>query len=80
MPQTTEWLHTFSWHGASQRDPTVKVPRGLQFTKLRLMADQMYYNIQSVRTKDDAVVTAKIMVFFKIVDLEKLLDSTRKFI
>ena len=32
--------------------------------------------VQDVRTSDDAVLTVKIMLFFELADLEKMLNST----
>ena len=39
-------------------------------------APQMYYNVVDVRTKDDAVVTVKLMLFFELRDIERMLDRT----
>jgi hypothetical protein len=76
MPAPDEWLHHFSWHGADPRDHRRKQPSALQFDKLRVIPDQMYYDIESVRTADDALLTVKVMVFFEIVNLERMLDQT----
>lgn len=76
--QPGEWLHTFSWHGAeggSRGQP--KVAGGLRFQKLRLMPDQMYHDVPEVRTSDDAVLTIRLMIFFTLVDIERMLDTTR---
>lgn len=78
VPQPGEWLHTFSWHGADGGSRgAAKVSKGLQFQALRLMPDQMYHDIPDVRTSDDAVLTVKLMIFFELIDIEKMLDSTR---
>ena len=76
MPGPEEWLHEFSWHGADSRNPDRKVPNGLRFSKLRVIPDQMYFNVESVRTADDALLTVKLMIFFELVDLERMLDQT----
>lgn len=55
---------------------TRKIPGALKFTKLRVIPDQFYYNIPDVRTNDDALITVKCMVFFELVDIEKMLDAT----
>lgn len=77
MPRPGEWLHTFAWHsseGGSQG--ARKVPRGLVFQKLWLMPDQMYHDVPDVRTADDAVLTIRLMIFFELVDITTMLDTT----
>lgn len=76
VPQAEEWLHQFRWHGAAPHDPHQKVPRALQFTKLRVIPDQMYFDVESVRTADDALLVVKLMIFFELHDIEKMLDQT----
>lgn len=73
VPEPGEWLHTFSWHGSSGGR---KVPNGLVFQKLWLMPDQMYHDVADVRTADDAVLTVKLMIFFELVDIERMLVTT----
>ena len=77
VPAPSEWLHTFKWHaskGGSQGAP--KVAKSLVFQKLWLMPDQMYHDVPDVRTSDDAVLTIRLMIFFEMTDLEKMLDAT----
>ena len=77
MPRPGEWLHTFAWHsseGGSQG--ARKVPRGLVFQKLWLMPDQMYHDVPDVRTADDAVLTIRLMIFFELIDIERMLETT----
>jgi hypothetical protein len=77
VPQPGEWLHTFTWHaseGGSQG--ARKVARGLVFQKLWLMPDQMYHDVPDVRTADDAVLTIRLMIFFELIDIERMLDAT----
>ncbi len=77
VPAPGEWLHTFSWHGpAAGGEGYVKVPNALVFQKLWLMPDQMYHDIDAVRTADDAVLTVRLMIFFELVDVERMLDGT----
>jgi len=76
-PRPGEWLHTFSWHsseGGSQG--ARKVPRGLVFQKLWLMPDQMYHDVTDVRTADDAVLTIRLMIFFELLDITTMLETT----
>ncbi|MDP3723945.1 MAG: hypothetical protein Q8R91_10725 [Candidatus Omnitrophota bacterium] len=76
VPADNEWSHEFRWHGADPKDPRRKVPRALQFTKLRTIPDQMYFDVEDVRTADDALLVVKLMIFFELKDLERMLDQT----
>ena len=53
-----------------------KVANGLVFQKLWLMPDQMYHDVTDVRTADDAVLTIRLMIFFELVDIERMLETT----
>ena len=64
LSEPNEWVHEFVWHGSTWQG--VKVPGALQFTKLRVIADQTYYNVDEVRTKDDTLITVKLMLFFEL--------------
>ncbi len=76
VPSANEWLHRFSWHGADPKNARRKVPHALQFTKLRIIPDQMYFDVEEVRTADDALVCVKLMIFFELADIERMLDQT----
>lgn len=76
VPEAQEWLHEFRWHGADPRDPRRKVPRALVFNKLRVIPDQLYFDVEGVRTADDALVTVKLMIFFELMDIGVMLDQT----
>jgi hypothetical protein len=77
VPEPGEWLHTFSWHASKGGSRGVqKVPNALVFQKLWLMPDQMYHDVPDVRTADDAVLTIRLMLFFELIDIERMLDST----
>jgi hypothetical protein len=76
MPTAEEWLHEFRWHGADPKRPDQKIPRALQFTKLRVIPDQMYFDVADVRTSDDALLTIRLMVFFELKNIELMLDQT----
>ena len=75
-PDSNEWLHEFVWHGTDPKNKTRKKPGILKFNKLRVIPDQFYFNVEDVRTKDDAVLTVKLMIFFELKDIEKMLNST----
>ena len=36
----------------------------------------MYFDVPDVRTADDALIVVKLMVFFELVDIERMLDQT----
>ncbi|MEO1480892.1 MAG: hypothetical protein AAFU77_02220 [Myxococcota bacterium] len=78
VPQPGEWLHTFSWHGSQQAQDGGyrKVPHGLVFQKLWLLPDQLYHDVEDVRTSDGAVLTIKLMIFFELEDIDRMLDAT----
>ena len=76
VPASGEWLHRFSWHGADPRQQGRKQPHALQFERLRVIPDQMYHEVEAVRTADDALLTVRFMVFFELVDIERMLDQT----
>ena len=76
IPTANEWVHSFSWHGAKPDDKTCFAPNQHRFTKLTTLADQFYYNVRDVRTSDDAQIVVKLMIFFKLSDIETMLDTT----
>jgi Type II secretion system (T2SS), protein E, N-terminal domain len=77
MPRPGEWLHTFVWHASEGGSEGVrKIPKGLVFQKLWLMPDQMYHDVTDVRTMDDAVLTIRLMIFFELLDIATMLETT----
>ena len=77
VPEPGEWLHKFSWHASEGGSRgVVKRPNGLQFHKMWLMPDQMYHDVRDVRTADDAVLVVRLMIFFELLDIETMLDTT----
>jgi hypothetical protein len=60
-----EWLHQFQWHGTDleclkSTGLNRKVAGGLNFTKLRLVPDQLYYDVVKVRAiKLNALVRSR---------------------
>jgi hypothetical protein len=77
IPAPGEWLHTFSWHASRGGSLGVqKQPNALVFQKLWLMPDQMYHDVIDVRTADDAVLTIRLMIFFELADIERMLNAT----
>jgi hypothetical protein len=41
-----------------------------------LMPDQMYHDVTGVRTADDAVLTIRLMLFFELLDIATMLETT----
>lgn len=76
VPQPNEWLHTFRWHGADPRNPRRKIAGALEFTRVRIIPDQMYLDVEEVRTADDALLCVKLMVFFELASLPTMLQET----
>lgn len=54
-----------------------KKPNALRFTKLQTTPAQTYFDIENVRTKDDALLVIRLMIFYSITDVERMLDSTK---
>lgn len=46
---TVNRIHKFEWHGTDPNNKTRKIPGQLKFTKLRVIPDQFYLNIDDVR-------------------------------
>mmetsp|Transcript_25984 Transcript_25984/g.33780 ORF Transcript_25984/g.33780 Transcript_25984/m.33780 type:complete len:456 (+) Transcript_25984:119-1486(+) len=79
IPSANEWVHEFSWHGPSNPnsiEDRILVKDKLKLTKIRTLPDQLYYNVYSCRTADDAQLCVKLMIFYQLDDLERMLDST----
>ncbi len=76
IPQPNEWTHEFCWHGADLENKTHFTAGASVFTKLRIIADQIYYNVREVRTKDDTLLRVKLMIFFELKNVEQMLDNT----
>jgi len=84
IPEANEWVHTFSWHGSvtngkgsqTGRPGDEKQPHALTFQKLRCMPDQMYFTVRDVRTSDDAQIQIHLMIFFELIDIERMLNAT----
>jgi len=75
----SEWVHQFSWHGSISNDPDHngrKVKGAVKFTKMRVCPEQTYFDVENVRTKDDALVTIKVMIFYRLKDIDVMLRET----
>lgn len=76
IPEAEEWLHEFVWHGADPNNKARMVPGQRRFTQLPVVPDHFYYNVREVRTNDDTMITVKVMVFYVVVEVLKMLDTT----
>ncbi|XP_059178290.1 uncharacterized protein LOC131957472 [Physella acuta] len=72
-----QWLHEFCWHGTDPENKTRMIPNRHRFTALKVIPDQFYYNVDEVRTADDALLRVKLMMFYELTDIEKMLTSTK---
>lgn len=76
----SEWTHEFSWTGSVKGEtisgPARKQVDALKFTKLRTSPGKMYYDVENVRTKDNALLTVRLMLFFCYERVETMLDNT----
>merc|ERR1712039_1161034 len=43
---------------------------------LRVCPEQTYFDVEGVRTKDDALVTVKVMIFYRLKDIDIMLKET----
>ena len=69
--QPGEMLHTFVWSG----DGEEKRPGGLKFKHLRIQDDQMYWCFKA-RTSDQLVVQIHLIVFWRVVDIYRILTTS----
>ncbi|XP_060083490.1 uncharacterized protein LOC132562749 [Ylistrum balloti] len=76
VPEAEEWLHQFTWHGCDATDKTRMIPGHNKFTQLAIIPDQFYYNVRDVRTVDDTMITVKLMIFYNLNEILKMLDTT----
>lgn len=65
-------LHDFVWHGSDKSNPGRFIPQKLRFTQLRHVPSQIYCNVNDVRTNDDTLVTVKLMIFYRLDDVETM--------
>jgi len=80
MSAPDEWWHPFSWQGADPNNPRRKWPSAGWVEKLRVIPDQLYDDVKTVRTADDALITVQLMVFFERVDIDGMLGRTHDLI
>ena len=67
--QPDEWLHKFLWH-APLADHKTKYAANNSFEVLNFAPNQLYYNVEDVRTSDDALITIKLMIFYELRNID----------
>jgi hypothetical protein len=73
MLQPNEWTHRFSWHAPDDEHTKARyVADRNQFEILNCAPSQLYYNVDEVRTSDDALIKIKLMVFYELKDIMKM--------
>lgn len=77
MLKETEWLHQFSWHGPKPDNKAHHHAKQRNFEVLVTTPESLYYNVKDVRTKDDAILSIKLMLFYYMSDIERMLDTTQ---
>eukprot|EP00009_Paramoeba_aestuarina_P006228 CAMPEP_0201524158 /NCGR_PEP_ID=MMETSP0161_2-20130828/21147_1 /ASSEMBLY_ACC=CAM_ASM_000251 /TAXON_ID=180227 /ORGANISM="Neoparamoeba aestuarina, Strain SoJaBio B1-5/56/2" /LENGTH=287 /DNA_ID=CAMNT_0047923447 /DNA_START=558 /DNA_END=1418 /DNA_ORIENTATION=- len=80
VPQSNEWAHQFVWTGKDHNAPPLvnrKTPGSLVFHAIRLVPDQMYFDVEGTRTADDALLDVRLMIFYQITDLDLMMDRTQ---
>ncbi|CAL1530288.1 unnamed protein product [Lymnaea stagnalis] len=75
--EENEWLHEFSWHGTDPENKTRMIQDQNKFSVLKIIPDQFYYNVDEVRTSDDALLRIKLMLFYELTNIEKMLNSSK---
>ena len=65
-------VHTFSWHGCDDDSKASYVANLNKFSVLNLAPSQLYYNVEDVRTADDALIKIKLMIFYELKDVEAM--------
>ena len=66
------------WHGADRNDPGRFIPRKNIFKFFRHVPSQIYVNVRDVRTNDDTLITVKLMVFYELKDIERMVSVLRE--
>ncbi|KAH3760711.1 hypothetical protein Pelo_7456 [Pelomyxa schiedti] len=71
IPTSTERAHQFEW---SPADPNAKTK--VTFQKLKLIVQSLKCVVEGVRTTDKILLAVEVMIFWDIVDVERMLDNT----
>lgn len=74
--KSNQWIHRFFWNVPDQRDPRISKVSTHELKKIRTIPDQLYFNVENVRTLDDALLSVNLMIFFCLKDIEKMFEGT----
>ena len=77
MLEPDQWVHKFSWHGVNEVHKTRFIADTNQFEVLNCAPSQIYYNVDEVRTSDDALIKIKLMIFYELKDIHKMVQETK---
>ncbi|KAK2170014.1 hypothetical protein LSH36_5g17031 [Paralvinella palmiformis] len=77
VPAAEEWLHNFSWHGQDRNRVGHMIPDHEKFVQLAAIPQQFYYDVRDVRTNDDTMLTVKLMIFYELKDVIRMLEMTQ---
>jgi hypothetical protein len=72
MIEPNEWVHKFSWHGQDDKHKTRYIADSNRFEVLNLAPSQLYYNVDELRTSDDALIRIKLMIFYELKSIETM--------
>ncbi|ESP00219.1 hypothetical protein LOTGIDRAFT_238660 [Lottia gigantea] len=76
VPQAEEWLHEFKWHGSDPENKARLIAKGSVFSQLQNIPGHFYYDVREVRTIDDTMIIVKLMLFYELEDIIKMLESS----
>jgi hypothetical protein len=73
---SNQWMHRFFWNVPDQKNPTIANKQLMEFKKVRTIPDQIYFNVENVRTLDDALISVNLMIFFCLKDIDLMFERT----
>ncbi|KAF6031156.1 hypothetical protein EB796_010514 [Bugula neritina] len=76
IPAANEWIHKFEWHGQDKNESDHMVRAARTITQLPMMPGHFSDKINEVRTLDDTKMVVKLMVYYELVDVLKMLEET----
>lgn len=71
-PSSSEWVQEFLWGQSEDSDASGETGQ----TKLKLVPEQMFVDVDNVRTTDDALLTLNFMIVFQLQNIERMLAET----
>lgn len=74
--KSNQWIHRFFWNIPDQKNPTISSKKVHVLKKIRTIPDQLYFNVENVRTLDDALLSVNLMIFFCLKDVETMFENT----